>query len=231
MVLVIANRFDPAANKLAQEWNGSEALGIITPRELISEGWSFDPLQAHTGTFIYDGGRAQVSNIHAVLVLLHSVQAAELADLIMEHDREYVAAEVTSFLLAWLTQLPCPIVNKPSTDGLAGQYWRVERWTIEAARAGLPISVSIRRIPLVDEPSRSVSDVVIVNGKAVSKSNQLLEERAARLAKHVGAGLIRVTFDDNGRFVWANPTPNLASDTPTRTAILEQLSEWGSELR
>jgi hypothetical protein len=56
---------------------------------------------------------------------------------IVTEDREYVAAEMAAFLLAWLTELKCPVINRPSTTCLCGPGWSAAQWEQAAVQAGI----------------------------------------------------------------------------------------------
>src|SRR3954469_11822581 len=52
-------------------------------------------------------------------------------------DRDYVQQEMVALFLSWLHALPCPVVNRPTPQGLSGQ-WRCEsEWVWLARQAGL----------------------------------------------------------------------------------------------
>jgi hypothetical protein len=49
-------------------------------------------------------------------------------------DQEYVQQELIAFFLSWLNALPCPVINRPTPQGLCGQ-WRAEsEWVWLAQR-------------------------------------------------------------------------------------------------
>ena len=73
-----------------------------------------------------------------MLTRVPAVFEDELTD-IMFSDRSYVAAEMTAFLLFWLSRLRCPVLNEPTATCLAGRYWRREQWIDQAARAGIAV--------------------------------------------------------------------------------------------
>ncbi len=65
----------------------------------------------------------------------------------------YVSAEMTAFLLSWLSGLDCPILNRPTPNCLSGPGWRQEQWIHLAARLGIPVDPVQRYAKLGEEPS------------------------------------------------------------------------------
>jgi hypothetical protein len=53
-------------------------------------------------------------------------------------DRDYAAQELTAFFVSWLYCLPCPVLNRPTPQGLSGAWRHLSEWIWMAARAGLP---------------------------------------------------------------------------------------------
>ena len=66
-------------------------------------------------------------------------------------DREFVAAEITAFMTAWILALPCPIINRPTALNLCGPPWRREEWAHLARRLDIPfLPVSrVASLPMV----------------------------------------------------------------------------------
>jgi hypothetical protein len=53
-------------------------------------------------------------------------------------DREYAMQELTAFYISWLYALPCPMFNRPTPQGLCGQWRHPSEWLMLAAQAELP---------------------------------------------------------------------------------------------
>jgi len=87
---------------------------------------------------VVEGKRVPQKEITGVLTRLPCVFEQELVD-ITPDDRRYVAAEMTAFLLFWLSRLKCPVLNRPTPTCLSGPYWRREKWIHVAARVGIPV--------------------------------------------------------------------------------------------
>ena len=83
-----------------------------------------------------DGRRIRSDTIRGVLNRLVSVPYAPL---LLAHpaDRDYASQELTAFFLSWLYALSLPVINRPTPQGLAGQWRHRSEWLWLAAHAGL----------------------------------------------------------------------------------------------
>jgi hypothetical protein len=84
-----------------------------------------------------DGRRLHNDTIRGVLNRLVSVPYAPL---LLAHpaDREYASQEHTAFFVSRLYALSLPVINRPTPQGLAGQWRHRSEWLWLAAHAGLP---------------------------------------------------------------------------------------------
>jgi hypothetical protein len=207
MLLVVAHKWDPRGAALRQAWPGA---GLLTPVDLSQRGWSFDPAAPEAGRAVIGGRRVAARDIRGVCVLLPAVTESDLPH-ILAADRGYVAAEMTAFLCAWLTCLPCPKVNPPSPAGLSGPNWRTEQWICTAARLGLPVRGVARTAapgtggPRDGEPvsGEARRTVVVAGDEAFGGTAEAPAGWAARLAGAAGARLLNVHIgaDERGSYV------------------------------
>jgi hypothetical protein len=109
----------------------------MTCRDLSRSGWEALSTAPERSRFVTGGRRYSIDRIRGVLTLLPVVFPRELTH-IVECDRDYVAAEMTAFLIYWLSALPCPVLNDPQAGSLCGPNWRPEQWAIAAENAGIP---------------------------------------------------------------------------------------------
>ena len=112
----------------------------VAPRELSRPGWRLRLGQPGQTRAAVGDRLISADEIEAMASLLSWVGPYELTD-VVEPDREYVASEMTAFLLAWLSELPCPVVDRPTPQSLAG----CGRWPAEWAE--LAHSVGVRADP------------------------------------------------------------------------------------
>lgn len=231
MLIVLASRSDRAAAALVERWSPHGAR-LLTPADLSIAGWRFRPGSSHAGDSAVAQGRPlAVDEIGAVVTRLPLVFEQDL-DHIAPADRAYVAAEMSAFLLAWLTALPCPVLNRPTATCLSGPFWRPEQWVYTAAGLGIPVAPVRRKVTLGAAaapdaaPLTSGTVITLVDGHSVAPAEPLLVDRARRLAAAAGTALLAVEFSDpgpDGRFIAASPWPDVA-DPAVADALLARLA-------
>jgi len=228
VLLVVGSRFDAGAASLVRRWR-PRCARLLTCEDLSTPGWSWDPQTPDRATMMVQGERLSVRSLRGVVTLLPSVTPAELPH-IAEADREYVASEMTAFLLAWLSRLPCRVVNPPAPLCLSGSYLHPEQWLQIADRSGLPVQpmsrrvvsfMALRRAGPGGEPTSSerlggadeLVAVPIVGGRCIIAHSDFTLSPAftgalERLAATTRAGLLTVTLrqmKDYFEFVSAVP--------------------------
>jgi hypothetical protein len=212
IVLLLASRRDaPAARLAARE--ADAGVRLMTPHDLSHEGWTFRLADPAGATGVLAGRPLRAAAIAGVVTRLASVTEDDLPQIAPE-DRGYVAAEMNAFLLAWLTSLACPVVNRPTPQCLSGPHWRQERWVIAAERLGIPARPVVRRASDGIGPAapRSGHVVTVVGSRHFGADDAALAERAHALAEAAGAELLAVEFDGprrDARFVDASLWPDL----------------------
>jgi hypothetical protein len=155
---------------------------------------------------------------------------------VTKEDRSYVAAEVNSFLIAWLSSLNCPVVNRPVGNCLAGPDWRPEQWVNLAASIDIPIKNVHREINLRSRKNKNTDIVcgntktntqqaIVMGKKWFGEIDDYLGSIAVCLARAAGTELLLVRFEDHN-FVGASTFPPLDKD-PVINAVLDYL-EGGS---
>jgi hypothetical protein len=229
--LVLAGRRDPGAAALIARW-GPERAALVTAADLSRPGWRHH---------LRGGGRAAAAlgdrvvpaeEVEAVVVRLADVPADEL-EAVRPEDRDYAAAEMTAFLLAWLDDRACPVLNRPTPGCLNGPAWWPEQWTLAAARAGVPVAPVRRRAgpfgtpdPEAPDPEASGEAVVTVVGdRCLGGVDPRLAGHARRLAAAAGTDLLAVRFAGPGpraAFLGASAWPDL-SDPDLASALDDHL--------
>lgn len=204
MLLVLANAWDPRGEALRQAWESADAR-LVTPADLSQAGWSFEPSAPETACAVIDRQRVPVKDIAGICVLMPAVSESDLPH-IAAADRSYVAAEMTAFLSAWLSSLPCSTVNPPAPGCLCGPNWRPERWIHLAARLELPTRMATRCAGAPDPrplPGESAQTVVVAAGGTFGEVDRAAAEWAARLADAAATRLLSVHIghDADGAFV------------------------------
>jgi hypothetical protein len=139
-------------------------------------------------------------------------------------DQEYVQQELIAFFLSWLHALPCPVINRPTPQGLCGRWRSESEWVCLAQRAGLPVAPFRQSsFDRVDEmrgekrllaPGISTRSVIVVDGAATGASApDDVKAACARFAESAETDLIGLDFVEGAAgpwtFVGANPMPDL----------------------
>jgi hypothetical protein len=174
-----------------------------------------------------------LSAITGVLTLRPHVFEVELIGIAKE-DRSYVAAEINSFLIAWLSSLDCPVINRPVGNCLSGPSWRPEEWVNLAASIGIPVrkvhrvvSLNLQHQKHTNSDSDNVGTQVTVVGKRwFGEVDDYRGAKAVHLARAAGADLLLVQFEKEN-FVGASAFPPLDQD-PIINAVLERLERMRS---
>jgi hypothetical protein len=229
MLVIVASRFDAEAQALAAGWPG--AARVLTPADLSVTGWRY-ATGADDNTAVIGGRLVAASEIDGVVTRLPAVLESELGS-IAAGDRGYVAAETTAWLAAWLSDLACPVLNRPSPVHLIGPAWSRERWLLAARLLGIPVVTAHRSTGIHDDPSDAGggslgrSMVTVAAGRPIGAGGDTLAEAAAALAEAAGVELLRAWFtsdDEDALFVRADYSVDL-EHPDVRGAILARLAE------
>lgn len=141
---------------------------------------------------------------------------------IQPEDREYVAAEMTAFLLFFLNALPCPRLNRPTPGCLSGPLWSPLRWMVEAARLGIPV---LR--PTSEETTSKQEEcrqVTMVGGEAVDGADGVLASMTLALGRAAEVEYLSATFlsvDGAPKLIGVHTLPSADS-----ASSLEAIQAW-----
>lgn len=202
---------------------------VLTPKDLSVSGWRHYEAAERPSVAVIAGRKIPIRGISGVITCLPRVTELELLH-IAPDDRGYVAAEMTAFLLAWLTELPCPVMNRPSPMSLVGPFWRREQWADLAAKAGLSVSPIFRQVSLEHAANSGIPSTVpvtVVGSRVAGNAHRRVLDGARRLARAAGVEILTVGVSEAGpagAFVSAEPAPDL-SCAQTADQILEHLTE------
>ncbi len=159
----------------------------MTPAGLSVSGWSYRVGHAGESVVPLAGTRVRGSDLRGVVCRLAHVDERDLPHIASEH-REYVAAEMHAFLLSWLTELDCPVVNRPSASTLNGPAWRPEQWVAAAAAQGIGVRPTYRRHALDGDPANG-SGQGSADRFLAGTSTRVVEVVGQQVLGHEGAGL------------------------------------------
>lgn len=233
MLVILAGRHDEMARALAARW-AAEGATLLTPRGLSVAGWRHYLGSPSDSTAVIDGRRVPVGELTGVLTRLWCVGVQDLPH-IVPADREYVSIEMSAFLTSWLSQLRCPVLNRPSATCLVGPNWQPEEWTQRAARLGIPVRPIERRSALGTEPTPPSTfevraTVTVVGAHCLGATDETLRRHARRLAAHANVELLDVFFDGDdagASFVGVSLWPDIGSPE-VADAMLEHLKGGGT---
>jgi hypothetical protein len=227
--VIVASGADAAAMNFVAIAAGS-GMRWMSPADLSQPGWKFRLRNAVDSVAVVAGRPIATARIAGVITRLPIVNEYDLAH-IVESDRRYVAAEMTAFLLAWLTSLKCPLLNRPTPQCLSGPCWRQEKWVLTANRLAIPSRAVVRRARFSSDgagaagPEPAGNIITIVGRNHVGAGSEVLVKRAHALAQAARVDLLSVQFDGQGpdaKFVDANLWPDLG-DARIAEAVIDLL--------
>ncbi len=233
LILIVANRFDQAARKLEEEWRAHDAH-VVTCHDLSVSGWRHYVGERQGVARAMIGGRPIATReITGVLTRTTFIWDQELAHIVQD-DKGYIAAEMSAFLMSWLSALECPVLNRPVPGSLAGPSWHPEQWAVAAFQAGMRVWPAHRRVrmgsdPLLDIAPLGRTTATVVGRRCLGDAHPSLRAKARRLADIAEVDFLCVHFsggDEDAYFAGANLFPSIAS-ADARDAVLEYFSEPG----
>jgi hypothetical protein len=229
MLVVVANRRDPEAVALVRRWGAHDAH-LLSCVDLSIRGWRHYLDDPAASTAVIDSQVVEFDKIAGVLTLLPCVTVDQLIH-IVPADRTYVAAEMMAFLVSWLSELTCPVLNRPTPGCLMGPAWPRERWVHVGVEIGIPVRPLHRRVSLTADPSecieRTAATVTVVGERCFGDTADVLTKHAQRLASVAEVELLAVHFDRpeaDGRLLGADLRPDICSPE-IADAILVALEE------
>jgi len=232
MLVVLSSLFDPHVAAGFRHWRAAGVdAKLVTCRDLARPGWRLTLDDAPT--LVIDGQRVAAGQLRGVITRLAWVTSPELP-FVREQDRDYAAAEMQAFLLALLTQLECPVVNRATPGCLAGPGWSSAAWTALAAATGLEVQPLVQRAfaggTLVNRPAPPERRVVhVICDQVLGDVPRDFQDAARAVAKAAGCDLLRVAFVAKVRspvFVDADPFVDL-SERAVALAVAERLAPEG----
>jgi hypothetical protein len=125
-------------------------------------------------------------------------------------DRDYAIQEMHALYLSWLHALPGPLLNRPTPQGLCGNWRHPSAWAVLAANTGLPVP-PYRQSSEDDPaetwrmPSEPPAATVFVAGECVVAPPTVpadQHEPCRRLARATGAMLLGIDFAPAAQGGW-----------------------------
>ncbi|QMS86693.1 hypothetical protein HUN01_03570 [Nostoc edaphicum CCNP1411] len=251
MLVIVASRHDKAAEALVANWAAhGHSVSLLTPEDLSVVGWRHylssidvgDRGESTTSSTSFSsavvGGVAisttgcanALDQITGVLTRLPSIFEQELLHIVPD-DRAYIATEMNAFLIAWLSSLKCPVLNRPTPTYLLGPAWRPEQWVYAAAQLGIPVRPVRRQSSMSANVCAQVLEkssvkVTVVGDRCLGEVEKTLASHARRIADAAEVDLLTVHFSSSespaeflGADLWTDISAPDVGD-----AILEYLS-------
>jgi hypothetical protein len=119
---------------------GLSPLELVSPEMLIySPRWTqrLNNRMVETEVRLIDGRVIKSEAVKGVINRLTGI-GSDVINSIIKTDQEYVKHEMFAFLSSWLYSFPCPVLNRPTSQGLPGYFRHLSEWRWLAAKAGLP---------------------------------------------------------------------------------------------
>jgi hypothetical protein len=143
MWLVIGSASDSSALWAYQglKARNLDPIILLTPQSLVcSLRWNHrvGTNGATIEITLADGQVIGTNNMQGVLNRLSVVPIDHLQSAPLS-ERDYASQELSAFFMSWLYSLPCPVINRPTTQGLSGQWRPLSEWIWLAGQAGLPL--------------------------------------------------------------------------------------------
>lgn len=181
MLLLVTSSSDPELALFISR----PTVAVVVPAHLSQVGWSYEVGKGALARLVTSRGNIAASEAHGVLARMQRVWPSELPHIDAD-DREYVATEMTAFLAALISDLPCPLLNLPTPNSLWGPPWTMEHWWRAATKEGFPICCNYDRL------CADVGRIVVLGTNTIHNDNTLPNE--ARNVSLVLAGCAGVSL-------------------------------------
>jgi hypothetical protein len=147
--------------------------------------------------------------------------AQNLAGRVVPEDRDYALQEMSAFYLSWLNSLHCPMVNRPTPQGLAGRWFHLSEVSLFAHQAGLaalPYRQTGNMAPEAGyQPSpelkRTAQVIVLDNEIFGANVPPAVGDACRNLAQLMQTRLLGIDFTSTPQNPWtfcfASPVPDL----------------------
>ena len=207
MLLVLGSALDDEPSMLVRRWRrAGRNAAVVTPADLSRPGWRLRCGHPAESSAALAGCVLAGPDIEGIVSALAVVSPYELAH-IAGSDRDYVAQEMSAFLLAWMTELACPVIDRPTALSLAGCGRSRYEWAAIAHRE------EIGADPLW---SGETTGVTVVDGRATGHSSDSpLAAAAVTIAAAAGRSLVTLRFAEaaaSPTVVGADARPEVGDD-------------------
>lgn len=217
--LVLGEDDDPVGPWLVEGLSGRRISPVIhlTTRRLIESTTWVHTVGDGGGRFtarLPDGTELDSGSVAGVINRIGFISPTFTEELV-ETDREYALHELNAFFMSWLSAVDAPVLNPPSSRGLAGVWRPASEWACLAARAGLPhrplTSTDPDPYPFWSNgPFRPAHTAITVGGEIVDDGlGEGARQACLRLAALAETPLLGIEFavDEDGELIFAGASP------------------------
>ena len=216
-ILLLTSARDRAKDIFLAQDSGCE-IKILTPLDMSKAGWIFRQDDATKGIFVAGSEAMPSAEIDGVIPRLAVVTENDLAH-IVEADRAYLATEMTAFLLAWLSSLSCPMMNRPTPSCLSGPCMSHQHLIHLVARLGVPVvacKTTVKRgLEFGQAQAGAGSRVIITGERHLGQVHPRLARYARMIAQALKVDFVAVDFngaDADARFVGIDFWPEINAE-------------------
>jgi|KBSMisStaDraftv2_1062788.scaffolds.fasta_scaffold193375_2 hypothetical protein len=237
-IWVLCDAYDTAAQWAAARLHErGRSVSVVTAAQLdTAVRWRHRVTRAGKASVTIElaDGRCLSSEDRSAVLNRLSYIATDRIAAVAGADRDYATQEMHALFLSWLHGLPGPMLNRPTTQGLGGNWRHPSAWAVLAGRAGLR-SKPYRQTSETDpdaawSPPHQAGLVTVfaVAGRLVAPPLLPSDTRAGclRLGALSGEALLGIDLHDgNWEFQGASPRPDLfQGGVPLIDALAQVLS-------
>lgn len=215
MFLVLGSASDEHPQRLVDRWGkAGRDVCLVTPLHLSRPGWRLLCGRSDECSLPVGDRILKSSDLDGIVSALPWIGPHDVPH-VVSADREYVAQEMAAFLLAWLTELDCPVLETPTPLSLAGSGRTPLEWAAIATSVG---------VPSAPEWAGPTSTVTVVGRRAVGDVGPALAAAAESVAAAAGCSLVtfHITCEGLPRVTCAEARPHVG-EAPVADALLAWL--------
>jgi hypothetical protein len=227
MILVLASAADSNAVAFAQELASTAVASILTCCNLAEGPAVLRYPSFCASSLTIEGRKVEIGEIDGVINLLPAVLPDEMF-FYSKDEWEYQAAEFRAMLTFFLSELPCPVVNRATSQALNGPCASSIAWRFFAERSGFPVSpieldTNDKDHFFGPRPRERTFEVACLAGRVIEPSETGAERMIVELSRAAKVEYLRATLEDcvaGPRLVTVSAAPDIRNRA-TRRALAD----------
>ena len=197
MIVVIGSRHDSVARSIVATL---PAAALCSAEDLTRPGWVWTVDSPEPNRWVVDGNVIDDAHVTGVIVRRTYVYPEELIGTHPD-DREYLAAESTSFLIFVLSRTGARVVNPVSNGALGEDVIPPERWMTAAADHGVDVApLRLKATGTIEAPAMTTT-VEVAGGQTFGDAPRHLHVAVTQLAASLGIVYAAFVFDRKQRLI------------------------------